>query len=62
MKETEVTFFDFAPIYREIFPVNDEICSKTNTKMEYNGKYCKSKNASSMIFPQKSPVKPEQRE
>ena len=39
MKERRVTFFDFAPIDREIFPVNDEICSKTSTKwniMEIN--------------------------
>ena len=62
MKETEVTFFDFAPIYREIFPVNDEICSKTSTKMEYDGIKCKYRHPSSHIFRQKSPVKSEQRE
>ena len=36
MKKKKAAFFDFAPIDREIFPVNDEICSKTSTKMEYN--------------------------
>ncbi len=25
MKKKKATFFDFAPIYREIFPVNNEI-------------------------------------
>ena len=62
MKNKKAAFFDFAPIYREKIPVNDEIYSKIGTKMGYNGKYCKSKNASSMIFPQKSPAKLEQRE
>ncbi len=62
MKERRVTFFDFAPIDREIFPVNDEICSKTSTKMEYNGNQYKYRNLSPYIFRQKSPVKVEQRE
>ena len=62
MKETEVTFFDFAPIYREIFPVNDKNCSKTSTKMGYDGIKRKYRNLSSHIFRKKSPVKSEQRE
>ncbi len=37
MKKKKATFFDFAPIYREIFPVNNEICSKISTIIEYNG-------------------------
>ena len=62
MKETRVTFFDFASIYRKKFPVNDEICSKTSTKMGYDGIKRKYRNLSSHIFRQKSPVKVEQRE
>ena len=62
MKERRVTFFDFAPIDREIFPVNDEICSKTSTKIGYDGIKRKYRNLSSYIFRQKSPVKSEQRE
>ena len=62
MKETRVTFFDFASIYRKKFPVNDEICSKTSTKMGYDGNQYKYRNLSSHIFRQKSPVKSEQRE
>ncbi len=62
MKETEVTFFDFAPIYREIFPVNDKNCSKTSTKMGYDGIKRKYRHPSPHIFRQKSPAKPKQRE
>ena len=62
MKEKQDTFFDFASIYRKKFPVNDEICSKTSTKMEYDGIKCKYRHPSSHIFRQKSPVKSEQRE
>ena len=62
MKEKQDTFFDFASIYREKIPVNDEICSKTSTKMEYNGNQYKYRNLSPYIFRQKSPVKVEQRE
>ena len=62
MKETEVIFFDFAPIYREIFPVNDKNCSKTSTKMGYDGIKRKYRHPSPHIFRQKSPAKPKQRE
>ena len=62
MKERRVTFFDFAPIDREIFPVNDEICSKISIKIEYNGNQYKYRNLSPYIFGQKSPAKAEQRE
>ncbi len=37
MKNKKAAFFDFAPIDREMFPVNDKICSKISTKIEYNG-------------------------
>ncbi len=62
MKKKKATFFDFTPIYREIFPVNDKICSKTSTKMGYDGIKRKYRNLSPHIFPQKSPAKPKQRE
>ena len=62
MKNKKAAFFDFAPIDREIFPVNDEICSKTSTKIGYDGIKRKYRNLSSYIFRQKSPVKSEQRE
>ena len=59
MKEKKDTFFDFASIYREKIPVNDEICSKTSTKMGYDGIKRKYSNLSPHIFPQKSPAKSE---
>ena len=62
MKNKKAAFFDFTPIYREIFPVNDKICSKTSTKIGYDGIKRKYRNLSSYIFRQKSPVKVEQRE
>ena len=62
MKEKKDTFFDFASIYREKIPVNDEFCAKTSTKIEYNGNQYKYRNLSPYIFRQKSPVKVEQRE
>ena len=55
MKEMRVTFFDFAQIDRGIFPVNDEICSKTSTKIEYNGNQYKYRNLSPYIF-RKNPL------
>ena len=62
MKERRAIFFDFASIYRKKIPVNDEICSKTSTKMGYDGIKRKYRNLSPHIFPQKSPAKAEQRE
>ena len=62
MKGMRAAFFNFASIYRKKIPVNDEICSKTSTKMEYNGNQYKYRNLSPYIFRQKSPVKVEQRE
>ncbi|MEE0515912.1 MAG: hypothetical protein UC961_09700 [Emergencia sp.] len=59
MKKKLVDIFDFVLIYREIFPVNDEICPKTNIKMGYDGIKYKYRHPSSHIFRQKSPVKVE---
>ena len=56
------SFFDFARIYREKFPVNDEICSKSSTKIGYDGIKGKYRHPFPHIFLQKSPVKAEQRE
>ena len=62
MKGMRATFFNFVPIYRKKIPVNDEICSKTSTKMEYDGIKRKYRHPFPHIFRQKSPVKSEQRE
>ena len=34
MKEKQDTFFDFASIYREKIPVNDEFCAKQAQKWD----------------------------
>ncbi len=57
MKGMRATFFNFVPIYRKKIPVNDEICSKTSTKMGYDGIKRKYRNLSPHIFRQNSPVK-----